>query len=148
MKNMCIFNRNPEKNEILIFYKLKFKNKMNFIEKKMEEYVQDKKYPQSMRSAVFGWMSEINEQIFLDLLSIVSNNSNYKLIKYWNDDDKIEELDPSKIKEIQEIGRTIHSRGGMTALQANFYVLINFTNFKLRVKQIEHYWNGIGEWKH
>jgi hypothetical protein len=118
------------------------------IEKKMIDYVQNKSNPDFMRSNVFGWMSEINEQIFLDLLSIISNDSNYKLIEYWADDDKLEELDPIKIKEIQEIGRTINSRGGKIALQANFYVLINFTGFKLRVKQIERFWNGIGEWKY
>jgi len=118
------------------------------IEKKMIDYVQNKSNPGFMRSKVFEWISEINEQIFLDLLSIISNDSNYKLIKYWADDDKLEELDPSKIKEIQEIGRTINSRGGKIALQANFYVLINFTDFKLRVKQIERFWNEIGEWKY
>jgi uncharacterized protein YycO len=61
------------------------------------------------------------------------------------DGDKIIKKEPRS--QIKEIGNKIYQRGGMTALRANYYTMVNFMTINREVKAVESYWDGVGEWQ-
>ena len=57
--------------------------------------------------------------------------------------------------KVIEIGRRIGQRGGLRAMQANWYIMYHFSPlimskneyvFPSAMKNVERYWSGIGEW--
>ena len=114
-------------NEVMLeFVKLNPYPSYSCIEKMISNYT-NKRYS-------LIWLSEFSEY-------------NYKLCKDIYENPTNEEL-------IRQCGQKIYNKGGEQAMQAIFYILVNFSPssfsenpaIKFYLRTIEFNWNGIGEW--
>jgi hypothetical protein len=117
------------------------------IENKMTEYITKKGgyYGREVLewSAEFGeWNYEINKLILACL--------------YTNDNPAEKDYDENQVIMIKKYGQKIHDRGGMTALQSNYYIMSNFMRdenvsnhiHKSHISNLQALWNGVGEWRY
>ena len=117
------------------------------IENKMTEYITKKGgyYGREVLewSAEFGeWNYEINKLILACL--------------YTNSDPAEKDYDENQVIMIKKYGQKIHDRGGMTALQSNYYIMSNFMRdenvsnhiHKSHISNLQALWNGVGEWRY
>jgi hypothetical protein len=93
--------------------------------------------------AEFGeWNYEINKLILACL--------------YTNDNPAEKDYDENQVIMIKKYGQKIHDRGGMTALQSNYYIMSNFMRdenvsnhiHKSHISNLQALWNGVGEWRY
>jgi hypothetical protein len=117
------------------------------IENKMTEYITKKGgyYGREVLewSAEFGeWNYEINKLILACL--------------YTNDDPAEKDYDEKQELMIKKYGQRIHDRGGMRALQSNYYIMSNFMRdesvsvylHQSHISNLQAIWNGVGEWRY
>lgn len=117
------------------------------IENKMTEYITKKGgyYGREVLewSAEFGeWNYEINKLILACL--------------YTNSDPAEKDYDENQVIMIKKYGQKIHDRGGMTALQSNYYIMSNFMRdenvsnhiHQSHISNLQALWNGVGEWRY
>ena len=117
------------------------------IENKMTEYITKKGgyYGREVLewSAEFGeWNYEINKLILACL--------------YTNSDPAEKDYDENQEIMIKKYGQRIHDRGGMTALQSNYYIMSNFMRdenvsnhiHQSHISNLQALWNGVGEWRY
>jgi len=117
------------------------------IENKMTEYITKKGgyYGREVLewSAEFGeWNYEINKLILACL--------------YTNDDPAEKDYDEKQELMIKKYGQRIHDRGGMRALQSNYYIMSNFMRdesvsvylHQSHISNLQEIWNGVGEWRY
>jgi len=117
------------------------------IENKMTEYITKKGgyYGREVLewSAEFGeWNYEINKLILACL--------------YTNDDPVEKDYDEKQELMIKKYGQRIHDRGGMRALQSNYYIMSNFMRdesvsvylHQSHISNLQAIWNGVGEWRY
>ena len=117
------------------------------IENKMTEYITKKGgyYGREVLewSAEFGeWNYEINKLILACL--------------YTNDNPAEKDYDENQVIMIKKYGKKIHDRGGMTALQSNYYIMSNFMRdenvsnhiHQSHISNLQALWNGVGEWRY
>jgi hypothetical protein len=115
------------------------------INEKMMSFINDMSKPEHIRMNVFEWCAEFgvfNYEYCKKIIEIIGNEDNYD---YDEDGDKLIKKEPRS--QIKEYGNRIYGRGGMTALRANFYTMVNFMTTDREVKSVEYYWDGVGEWK-
>ena len=117
------------------------------IENKMTEYI-EKKGGYYGRE-VFEWLAEFSEW-------------NYEINKlilaclYTNDDPAEKDYDENQVIMIKKYGQRIHDRGGMRALQSNYYIMSNFMRdesvsnhiHQSHISNLQALWNGVGEWRY
>jgi hypothetical protein len=103
--------------------------------RKMMEFVQDRSRDSEFRSHVFTWMSEYGEP---------NHRMCQELYEHIHDDARC-----------KAVGQRIYDRGGMTALQANFYIVRNFApsaqarhDIRAASGLLNYHFNGVGEWNH
>ena len=117
------------------------------IENKMTEYITKKGgyYGREVLewSAEFGeWNYEINKLILACL--------------YTNSDPAEKDYDENQEIMIKKYGQRIHDRGGIRALQSNYYIMSNFMRdenvsnhiHKSHISNLQALWNGVGEWRY
>ena len=115
------------------------------INAKMMSVINDIPKTATIGQEVFGWCAEFgvfNYECLKQIIEIIENQDNYDCDE---DGDKIIKKEPRS--QIKEIGNKIYQRGGMTALRANYYTMVNFMTINREVKAVESYWDGVGEWQ-
>jgi hypothetical protein len=115
------------------------------INAKMISVINDIPKPARIRMEVFEWMAEFgvfNYEYLKKIIEIIENQDNFD---FDEDGDMMIKEEPKN--QIKEYGNRIYQRGGMKALQANYYTMINFMTTNRAVKAVEYYWDGVGEWK-
>ena len=115
------------------------------INAKLMSFMNDLPKTASIGQEVFEWCAEFgvfNYECLKQIIEIIENQDNYDCDE---DGDKIIKKEPRS--QIKEIGNKIYQRGGMTALRANYYTMVNFMTINREVKAVESYWDGVGEWQ-
>ena len=128
---------------------------------KMQEYISNPANPMSTRMNAIRWQVEFSEgnytrckemmELFIgDGLPFVDNIDDY--CELYDDPSVEVPLADAKKEIIKSIGRIIHREGGMDALLACFYIMLNFMTaphdfvLKFIIKDLDTIWDGIGEW--
>ena len=112
---------------------------------KMSHFYNDAIQTDDVRFQVFTWAAEFSEFSYAcmkDIIEIIHNESNYGLVGNYSEKVIIE----SKRETIKCIGLQIYQRGGMIALQAAYYIMVNFMSDNVRVRDVEYYWHNVGDW--
>ena len=117
------------------------------IKNKMTEYITKKGgcYGREVLewSAEFSeWNYEINKLILACL--------------YTNSDPAEKDYDENQELMIKKYGQRIHDRGGMRALQSNYYIMSNFMRdesvsnhiHQSHISNLQVIWDGVGEWRY
>ena len=120
--------------------------------------------PNTNKVAIMEMMAEFGEPNHLWLMQIVKilYDWDYDVYRDMHDENyTAPKLDETKIKEM---GLKIHKRGGLQAMQQNYYTMKFFMNpgignyldnnedpdvvWNAKVKQIECVWSGVGDWQY
>ena len=114
--------------------------------KKMWEFIADTTHDNRMaRGAVFGWISEFGETNF-------EWNKQILTALYTNDDPMDSDYAPEQLALIKQLGQDTYDRGGMVALQANYYIMSNYMDFgkyhSHHISSLQAIWSGVGEWRY
>ena len=90
---------------------------------------------------------EFNHNICCKIMKIL-NEWDYDYNRDCNDEDY--EAPEVNEKELRNLAQKIHNRGGLHTLQMNYYVMLHYLtdnlNTKRKVQQLQHIWNGVGDW--
>ena len=115
------------------------------VNEKMEDFIKENN---EYQGEVFLWRNEFGEFNFEYCKEILK-------CLYTCDDPENGDYDPKEELKIKNYALRIHNRGGLYALQSNFYIMSNFMFFGDIVK-IHHYHmtnlkiilDGVGEWRY
>jgi hypothetical protein len=124
------------------------------IVKAMTDFVEDKKYDdkrynQDTRRSVFLWIAEYSETNHNRMVKIAGILENVKKT-IDEDGDEIDDITDEQRQTIFQVGLDIHNGGGRQAQQSCFYVAVNFfpKELKSKIKDIQIYWDGAGDWRY
>jgi Rad3-related DNA helicase len=115
----------------------------------MNRYMHDIKNSEEIRQTVLEWASEFSEFNYHHLVLMIGLIRS--LIHDDEDDDEMSEYIDEKNKEtlafVWQYANNIYQRGGMIALQANYYIMTNFMGANDIAREMEVAWHGVGEWQ-
>ena len=110
----------------------------------------DKNHPAySIKLDLISEYGEINYVYCCGIMGIL-NEWDYSYEK----DCGLEPYEPPPLDEvrIRTLAGFIHERGGLQTLRMNYYTMFHFhaedINTKMKVKQLQHIWDGVGEWRY
>jgi hypothetical protein len=107
--------------------------------KEMDAFVTNVANPLESRHSVEDWRTEFSR-------------ANYKRCVELFDCVVTDGANAEAVERIKQIGRDIDSEGGLDAMQACFYILLQFmtpenVELKRAVRDIQIYWDGVGRWE-
>ena len=96
--------------------------------------------------AEYGEYNHIKCSEIMDIL----NNWDYS----YELDSGLEPYEPPEVNEdkLKSLAQDIYNRGGLQTLRMNYYTMFHYhaedMNTKHKVQQLQHIWNGVGEWRY
>jgi len=114
------------------------------VNKKIEKYLNDDKYPIIFKRSLVCWYAELSERNF-DIMMRIAELLNS--IPYEAYEEEFDVPDDMMI-EIKSLGLEIYNRGGFQALQGCYYIMVNFIDTNHKVKTCQSCWDGVGSWQY
>lgn len=94
---------------------------------------------------VFTWRNEFPERNYIRMKIIMTELYNLKY-EYYDENFDVPE---ASLKIIQKLGNDINKEGGLDAMQACFYIMLNFMNKcnTTKLHSLSFCWDNVGDWK-